>query len=33
MHDAKAAATKAGADLTIPRLVERLESYLVGALR
>lgn len=33
MSDARAAAASVGADLTIPRLTERLESYLLGALR
>lgn len=33
MADARAAAASVGPDLTIPRLTERLESYLLGALR
>lgn len=33
MADARAAAASIGPDLTIPRLTERLESYLLGALR
>lgn len=33
LNDARAAAASVGPDLTIQRLIERLESYLLGALR